>query len=273
MGWLSCPPIAEISNSQVPRIIDDALGTAGKWRAVGRSDLGFKLEICFPITGEGPASVSITIPIFPLNTVLFPGAPLPLRIFEPRYRQMLERCIESDRRFGVSLIKSGQEVGGVAEPFDVGTVARIGSVRPEENGAIPISTRGEERFRIVNLDHSGEFLRAEIEILSEDLDTAAGPVAKEARKEADEYIRLLLTVNGEWHRIMKLPSDPLKLSYFLGTVLLGLDVSVRQEMLEADPVSKRLNLATEAISIAGDELRESIMRAGPGNDRTVFGIN
>ena len=53
-----------------------------------------------------------TLPIFPLNTVLFPGAPLPLRIFEPRYREMLKRCLDGGRRFGVVLIKSGPEVGG-----------------------------------------------------------------------------------------------------------------------------------------------------------------
>ncbi|MCH8222137.1 MAG: LON peptidase substrate-binding domain-containing protein [Chloroflexi bacterium] len=75
--------------------------------------------------------MSETLPIFPLNTVLFPGAPLPLRIFEPRYREMLKRCLDGDRRFGVALIKSGPEVGGPAEPHDVGTVARIERVRDE----------------------------------------------------------------------------------------------------------------------------------------------
>lgn len=215
----------------------------------------------------------IKIPIFPLNTVLFPGAPLPLRIFEPRYRLMLERCLESDRRFGVALIKSGQEVGGESEPHEVGTVARIERVRPEDKGAIPVFTRGEERFRILHLDRSADFLQAEVEFLGEELDGAAAHAADEARLAADEYIRLLLTTQGEWHRILELPSDPLKLSYFLGTVLLGLDGSTRQEMLEADVVSHRLDLAREAVSIAGEELRETIMRAGPGNDRTVFGIN
>ena len=217
--------------------------------------------------------MSETLPIFPLNTVLFPGAPLPLRIFEPRYREMLKRCLEGDRRFGVAMIKKGPEVGGTAEPYDVGTVAHIESVHKENRGAIPVSTRGKERFQIVSLDRSGDYLVGNIELLGDDLDAAAGPAADIAREAADEYIRLLLTVQGEWHRILDLPTDPLKLSYFLGTVLLGLDGAVRQKILETDPVSSRLTLAAQAVSEAGAELRKTVMRAGPGNNRTVFGIN
>ena len=67
--------------------------------------------------------MSETLPIFPLNTVLFPGAPLPLRIFEPRYREMLQACLEGDRRFGVALIKSGQEVGASSAHHDIDSVA------------------------------------------------------------------------------------------------------------------------------------------------------
>ncbi|MCH7741017.1 MAG: LON peptidase substrate-binding domain-containing protein [Chloroflexi bacterium] len=217
--------------------------------------------------------MSETLPIFPLNTVLFPGAPLPLRIFEPRYRKMLERCLRADRRFGVVLIKNGPEVGGTAEPYDVGTVARIENVRDEDGGAIPVFTRGEERFRIISLDRSGDYLVGDIELLSDKVDAAAGPAADLARKAADEYIRLLLTIQGEWHRILELPTDPLKLSYFLGTVLLGLDGAVRQKILETDPVSSRLTLAARAISEAATELQKTVMRAGPGRERTVFGAN
>ncbi len=141
--------------------------------------------------------MSETLPIFPLNTVLFPGAPLPLRIFEPRYREMLKRCLDGDRRFGVVLIKSGAEVGGIAEPHDVGTVARIERVREEDKGSIPVSTRGEGRFRILSLDRSGDYLVGDIEFLSDEVDAAAGPAADVARKAADEYIRLLLTVGDE----------------------------------------------------------------------------
>ncbi|MDP6513158.1 MAG: LON peptidase substrate-binding domain-containing protein, partial [SAR202 cluster bacterium] len=65
------------------------------------------------------------LPLFPLNSVLFPGASIPLQIFEDRYKQMLRDCLDADSRFGVVLIKSGREVGGSAEPHATGTVAQI----------------------------------------------------------------------------------------------------------------------------------------------------
>ncbi|NQW17619.1 MAG: LON peptidase substrate-binding domain-containing protein [Chloroflexi bacterium] len=214
-----------------------------------------------------------TIPIFPLNTVLFPGAPLPLRIFEPRYRQMLAYCMENDQRFGVNLIRSGLEVGGNAEPHMVGTIADITSVRDEDGGSIPINTRGDRRYRITSIDSSGPYLVGEIEFLEDIIDDAAEAESHKARDIAASYIRMLLTTQGEWHRVLELPSEPLRLSYFLGTVLLGLSGSVRQEILETDPVSARLSKASEALVIAANEMEKTIMRSGPGKGRTVFGKN
>ena len=68
---------------------------------------------------------TIELPLFPLNTVLFPGQVLPLHIFEERYRLMIRRCLAEDAPFGVALIQTGAEVGAAAEPHTVGTVARI----------------------------------------------------------------------------------------------------------------------------------------------------
>ena len=65
------------------------------------------------------------LPLFPLNTVLFPSEALPLQIFEERYKQMMQDCLDSDSKFGVVLIKSGSEVGEPAIPHSMGTVAHI----------------------------------------------------------------------------------------------------------------------------------------------------
>ncbi len=73
------------------------------------------------------------LPLFPLSAVLFPDAAIPLRIFEDRYKLMLQRCLESDSEFGVVLIKSGFEVGGPAETYSVGTVARIFDVERRDD--------------------------------------------------------------------------------------------------------------------------------------------
>ena len=92
------------------------------------------------------------LPLFPLNTVLFPGAILPLHIFEERYKLMIARCIEERRPFGILLIRKGYEVGDTAEPFDVGTTAHIARVDELEEGKMNLVCLGGKRFRINQRD-------------------------------------------------------------------------------------------------------------------------
>ncbi len=89
------------------------------------------------------------IPLFPLNTVLFPGGPLPLRIFEPRYLDMVRHCMRAGSAFGVVLIRAGGEVGTVARTADVGTSARIVDFASLPDGLLGISCLGERRFRVL----------------------------------------------------------------------------------------------------------------------------
>jgi Lon protease-like protein len=96
-----------------------------------------------------PAPPSIAL--FPLNIVLFPGGPLPLRIFETRYVDMVRSCMRGDQRFGVVLIREGSEVGP-AETVEVGTMAKIIDFHQLSDGFLGLSCIGEERFRI--LTHS-----------------------------------------------------------------------------------------------------------------------
>jgi len=186
---------------------------------------------------------------------------------------MLERCLDGDGRFGVALIKSGKEVGASATPYELGTIARIERVDEENNGSIPIIARGMERFRIVSLDYSLPYLVADVRLLEELVDEAAEIAAAHAREEVNRYIRLLLAVRGEWHRQPELPNDPLGLLHFLGTVLLGLSSEIRQRILEAEPVSNRLEMASTVLSEAAGELEKNVMRSGPGEDRSIFGAN
>lgn len=89
-----------------------------------------------------------TLPLFPLNTVLFPRGPLPLRIFETRYTDMVKRCIREDACFGVVLVEGGAEVGAVGGFVDIGTSARIVDFNLLPDGLLGISCRGERRFRV-----------------------------------------------------------------------------------------------------------------------------
>lgn len=90
------------------------------------------------------------VPLFPLRTVLYPGGPLPLRIFETRYLDMVSDCLKRDRPFGVLLIKSGSETGPAAT-YDIGTLARITDWYQGSDGLLGVTAIGEQRFRL--LDH------------------------------------------------------------------------------------------------------------------------
>jgi len=89
------------------------------------------------------------LPLFPLNTVLFPGGVLPLKVFETRYVDMVRQCMKSETPFGVVRIKSGQEVGLAAEPEAVGCLANIMQWDMQDLGVLLLRTQGGERFRIV----------------------------------------------------------------------------------------------------------------------------
>ena len=95
-----------------------------------------------------------SIALFPLNIVLFPDGPLPLRIFETRYVDMVRRCMREARGFGVVLIREGSEVGP-AETFDVGTMAKIVDFHQLSDGLLGLSCVGGQRFRILQPQPSG----------------------------------------------------------------------------------------------------------------------
>ena len=89
------------------------------------------------------------VPIFPLNTVLFPRGVLPLRVFETRYVDMVRECMKSGTPFGVVAIRAGNEVGTAAEPYNVGTLAHIIACDVEDLGVLLLHTQGGERFQII----------------------------------------------------------------------------------------------------------------------------
>lgn len=100
---------------------------------------------------------SRTIPFFPLSTVLFPGGPLPLRVFEPRYLDMVSRCMKDDSEFGVLLILSGTETGD-AQMVSVGTTARIQDWYQGSDGILGITAVGVRRIRATSLTRQADGL-------------------------------------------------------------------------------------------------------------------
>ena len=126
------------------------------------------------------------MPMFPLGTVLFPHAALPLHLFEDRYRALAETCLRGDGRFGVVLIERGFEVGGGDQRFGVGTVAHIVEAARTPDGRYLLATVGAERFRVKKWLDDDPFPRAEIDVLGE-----PKRVASDAGARRDDVQRLL----------------------------------------------------------------------------------
>jgi Lon protease-like protein len=107
----------------------------------------------------------VQVPLFPLNTVLFPGGPLPLRIFEPRYLSMISHCLRHDSPFGVLLIREGSEDGS-ATTHNIGTLARITDWYQGSDGLLGITAIGEQRFRLLSNTRQDDGLNiGEVQVL------------------------------------------------------------------------------------------------------------
>lgn len=177
------------------------------------------------------------LPLFPLHVVLFPGRPLPLHLFEPRYQQMLTDCLDGDRRFGVVAIRSGREAGGCAEIFDIGTVAEIESVSTSSDGRSDIVTRGVQRFRVGDLVPGCDYLKARVELIEEDPATPAD--RRDARQLRELLCPYLATLGAPDELLGQLPSDPNELAY-LAAAALQTEVPAQQRLLELGATSTRL---------------------------------
>ncbi|MFW6194993.1 MAG: LON peptidase substrate-binding domain-containing protein [Chloroflexota bacterium] len=197
-----------------------------------------------------------SLPLFPLNVVLFPGRPLQLRVFEPRYRRMLEDCARGDNRFGVVLISEGVEVGGEAVPHEVGTVARIAESGDRLGEVIPLTVVGERRFRILGLDRSLPYLSGEVEELPEPANDGLGEETwSAAREAAARFVRaFLMYERGEWLASPSLPDDPMELGYQMGALVSSVRPYDAQAALEADTVSGLLESVIAPLGLASRHL-------------------
>jgi len=190
------------------------------------------------------------LPLFPVGHVLMPGCPLPLRIFEPRYRRLLADVAGEDgpRRFGVVALLAGPEVDtGLDEAVpmlaEVGTVAEILELQRAPDGTYAVLTGGSSRFRIDRLvDTAAPYLEAEVTYLDE----LTGPLPKnltgQTRALSGEYARLIAALTGDPDDAEPrdpFPNDPILLSYRLATET-PLSPRDHQELLEDDNATSRL---------------------------------
>jgi len=163
------------------------------------------------------------MPLFPLNSVLFPWLPLHLHIFEERYKQMIEYCLAHNPSFGVVLIKRGMEaLGPLAEPYSIGCTARIHNIQKLDQGKMNIIIIGEERFKILDIDQVSHPyllgiitpfpLRSVFSEVEEDL-------YSQLRDLSRQYIQILEKAGGMQIDSQNLPDDPIQLSYLMADLL------------------------------------------------------
>lgn len=175
----------------------------------------------------------IDLPLFPLNTVLFPGMPLPLHIFEERYKRMIRYCMDKSQPFGVVLIRQGSEaLGPLAEPHDIGCTARILEIQPLAEGRMNIITLGENRFRILSTHSQEEYLMGQVELFPLE-ETDPERMASHAQRLLPwvrHYMQILSEASETDLEPDKLPSDPLVLAY-LAAVLVQIPPDQKQALL------------------------------------------
>ena len=194
----------------------------------------------------GRVGLAVRIPLFPLQSVLFPGATLPLHIFEPRYREMVGRCLEHDEPFGICLILEGEEVGTPAIPHRVGTEARIIASQRYRDGRYDIVVEGHRRFEVLMLDRARPYLRADVRFLEES-PGAEDTALTEAVAKLFEGVLESLELSGQavidetWKDL-----DATSLSYKVASEL-PVDEDAKQEILEIRDTGSRLRRLAEIL--------------------------
>jgi Lon protease-like protein len=188
------------------------------------------------------------IPLFPLQTVLFPGGRLPLRIFEQRYMDMAKACLRDGTTFGVCLIREGGEVGEPALPEDLGCTARIADWDMPQLGLLQVVARGEQRFRIRSRRLQADGLAlAGIELLPVEADTPLDP-------QSDLCSRVLRKiVDAAPAGLVELPphfESGIWVSARLAE-LLPLSHASKQRLLEMNDARDRLEILRRLISSNG----------------------
>ena len=198
------------------------------------------------------------LPLFPLNSVLFPGESIPLQIFEDRYKQMLKDCLNADSRFGIVLIKSGREVGSPAEPHNTGTVAQIVQSTEIDGGRFLVSATGVQRFEISEVLQRRPYISARVELLAEDQDPWLPNTEMEVIRQAfTKYASLVSGLSGGWIRRSRGPNDPVALSYHIAETLL-VDLDEKQALLEEPSAPRRLEAELDILRRDAEKMSQRL---------------
>ena len=211
------------------------------------------------------------IPLFPLNTVLFPGWPMPLHIFEPRYLEMVRFCTEENSPFGILLIKQGKAAGDTAViPHSIGCTVDITQVEKLEDGRLLIMTIAQERFRVRSLSRRQPYLVGEVETWPY-LPEKSAPLQEAANDLHPLVLHYLTTLTTLADNIefdpTQIPTEPEALSH-MASSLLQVSLETKQSLLEAKKVSNVLNFLVNQYRQEID-----ILKQFPQQDMGNFSVN
>lgn len=207
-----------------------------------------------------------TIPVFPLNAVLFPGVVTPLHIFEDRYRALMRDLLAipdpAERVFAVVAIREGYEVGdhGMQSMHRTGTLVQLTEAERYDDGRFDIEVTGRQRIILQTVDGSGDYLRAECDLVDDSDDSEQPGAHDEAARTLavfEDYRDRLSALRGGPVLSGPMPRDPMYLSYSLAATCL-LSQAERQELLEAPDAGARLVMLRRSLR---EEMRA--MRAIP----------
>jgi Lon protease-like protein len=201
------------------------------------------------------------LPLFPLRTVLFPGMPLPLQVFEERYRVMTRELLDSRGEFGVLLIREGNEVGGGAIPHAVGTTASFEQVQELPDGRFMVTARGRRRFRLERMLSPRPYPYGQVSYIDDvsgNHDPHLASALETVRTTFPLYFRMALSLTDQWAKGMKLPDRPHDLVNFLAPWI-QVNEQVKQRLLEIEPAAERVAHLAEVLDDLIGRTREEVL--------------
>ena len=165
--------------------------------------------------------VHMDLPLFPLNFVLFPGQVQHLHIFEPRYREMINYCVDHNHPFGVVLTKKSKNVAGKTIPHNIGTAARIVGLERLDDGRMIIATVGTKRFYIDKVSYDRSYLTGEVRsypVINGGTKKAT-TLAQQVRPRIMAYVNLIAEASRSQLPLKRLPEDPTSLAFLIAMAL------------------------------------------------------
>ncbi len=209
--------------------------------------------------------VDTVLPLFPLNSVLFPQMLMPLHVFEPRYRLLVGRALANDAPFGIVLMREGEEVGPGAIPHSVGTLARIVAHAPLPEGRSIVTVQGSERFRIESLiDDEEPYLLGRVRYLDDPPEEPQRPLADDVAEAYADYVVGVVAATAGERRELPIVDEirtgsPCDVSFRVAAGL-AIEDDERQTLLEAATAHDRLVREREILARECALISEMLVR-------------